>query len=58
MRCVAAPIYLGGGKLLFALSISAPTARMDDAAYENARKLVLKYAELISQAIQSVDFRF
>ena len=55
---MAAPIYLGGGKLLFALSISAPTARMDDAAYENARKLVLKYAELISQEIQSIEFRF
>ena len=41
LRCVAAPIYLGGNKLLFAMSISAPAARMDDAAYENARKLVL-----------------
>ena len=58
-QAVALPyIKQGGGKLLFALSISAPTARMDDAAYENARKLVLKYAELISQEIQSVEFRF
>ena len=31
---------------------------MDDAAYENARKLVPKYADLISQEIQSVEFRF
>ena len=58
LRCVAAPIYLGGNKLLFAMSISAPAARMDDAAYENARKLVLKYADLISQEIQSIEFRF
>ena len=58
LRCVAAPIYLGGNKLLFALSISAPAARMDDAAYENARKLVLKYADLTSQEMQSVEFRF
>lgn len=58
LRCVAAPIYLGGNKLLFAISISAPAARMDDAAYEKARKLVLKYADLISQEMQSVEFRF
>lgn len=58
LRCVAAPIYLGGNKLLFAMSISAPAARMDDAAYEKARKLVLKYADLISQEIQSAEFRF
>ena len=58
LRCVAAPIYLGGNKLLFAMSISAPAARMDEAAYENARKLVLKYADLISQEIQSIEFRF
>lgn len=58
LRCVAAPIYLGGSKLLFALSISAPAARMDDAAYEKARKLVLKYADLISQEMQAVEFRF
>ena len=58
LRGVAAPIYLGGNKLLFAMSISAPAARMDDAAYENARKLVLKYADLISQEIQSIEFCF
>ena len=58
LRCVAAPIYLGGNKLLFAMSISAPTARMDDTAYEKARKLALKYADLISQEMQSVEFRF
>ena len=31
---------------------------MNDAAYENTRKLVLKYADLISQEIQSIEFRF
>ena len=58
LRCVAAPIYLYGNKLLFALSVSAPAARMDDASYERARQLVLKYADLISQEIQTVEFRF
>lgn len=55
LRCVAAPVYAGGDKLLFALSVSAPLARMDDAAYENARKLVLEYADRISRDIQSAE---
>lgn len=55
LRCVAAPVYGGGDKLLFALSVSAPLARMDDAAYENARKLVLEYADRISRDIQSAE---
>lgn len=58
LRCVAAPIYLSGNKLIFALSVSAPAARMSDAAYEKARKLVMEYAELISQEIQAAEFRF
>ena len=57
LRCVAAPIYSGGDKLLFAMSVSAPLARMDDAAYENARRLVLEYAERISQDIQTAESR-
>ena len=57
LRCVAAPIYCGGDKLLFALSVSAPLARMDDAAYENARQLTQEYAGRISQEIQAAESR-
>ncbi len=57
LRCVAAPIYCSGDKLLFAMSVSAPLARMDDAAYENARKLTMEYAERISQEIQALEVR-
>ena len=56
LRCVAAPVYCSGNKLLFALSVSAPLARMDDAAYENARHLVMTYADRISQEIQAVEY--
>lgn len=57
LRCVAAPVYCCGDKLLFALSVSAPLARMDDAAYENARQLVLEYANRISEDIQTAEMR-
>lgn len=57
LRCVAAPVYCSGDKLLFALSVSAPLARMDDAAYENARQLVLEYADRISREIQTAELR-
>lgn len=53
LRCVAAPVYSGGGKVLFALSICAPVARMNDEAYKKACQLVLQYAHSISQEIQS-----
>ncbi len=57
LRCVAAPIYCSGDKLLFAMSVSAPLARMDDTVYENARRLVLEYADRISQEIQAEEIR-
>jgi len=57
LRCVAVPIYCTGDKLLFALSVSAPLARMDDAAYANARQLALEYAGRISQDIQTAEVR-
>lgn len=57
LRCVAAPIYCRGDKLLFALSVSAPLARMDDTAYENARQLVMEYADRISGEIQTAELR-
>lgn len=57
LRCVAAPVYCSGDKLLFALSVSAPLARMDDNAYAKARQLVLDYAGRISQDIQATQLR-
>lgn len=42
---------------LFAISISAPLSRMDDASYAQARQLVIDYAARISQEIQSVEYR-
>ena len=39
------------------MSVSAPLARMDDEAYKNARQLVMKYAERISQEIQDAESR-
>ena len=57
LRCVAAPVFFTPGKPLFAISISAPLSRMDDASYAQARQLVIDYAARISQEIQSVEYR-
>ena len=42
---------------MFAISISAPLSRMDDASYAQARQLVIDYTARISQEIQSVEYR-
>lgn len=52
LRCVAAPIYVSDGKLLFAMSISAPISRMNDGCYTLAKQMVVDYANRISFKIQ------
>ena len=52
LRCAAAPIYGHGGNIMFSMSISAPTIRMDDEHYKEAVKLVMEYSALISKDIQ------
>ena len=52
LRCAAAPIYGYGGKVMFSMSISAPTIRMDDDRYKEAVQLVIEYADKISEAIR------
>ena len=56
LRCAGAPIYLSGKKLLFAISVSAPTVRMDDKTYESVKVLVRKYAAAISSKIQAAQY--
>ena len=50
-------VFITGSKPMFAISISAPLSRMDDASYAQARQLVIDYAARISQEIQSVEYR-
>ena len=57
LRCVAAPIRLSTGYVAFALSVSAPCVRMNDAAYERTRQLTVQYAAKISGKIQSVELQ-
>jgi DNA-binding IclR family transcriptional regulator len=54
LRCVGAPVRLRGGGILFAVSISAPAARVDDRTYAEFRRLVKECAEAISAEIQNV----
>lgn len=55
LRCVAAPVKLSGGATVFAISISAPASRMNDARYVQARDLVVEYAALLSQQLQMLE---
>ena len=57
LRCVAAPVFLTGSKPMFAISISAPLSRMDDALYARSRELVTDFAARISHDIQAAEAR-
>ena len=53
LRCVAAPLRDYGGRVPFAMSISAPVIRMGDDVLKRNRELVVEYAEKISEEFQS-----
>ena len=55
LRCVGAPVCRYDGSVLFAMSVSAPVSRMDDEKYAEAAKLVVRYAALASEKIQSLE---
>ena len=57
LRCVAAPVFLTGSKPMFAISISAPLSRMDDALFARSRELVTVFAARISHDIQAAEAR-
>ena len=44
-------------KPMFAISISAPLSRMDDALYARSRELVTDFAARISHDIQAAEAR-
>ncbi|MEG1682240.1 MAG: IclR family transcriptional regulator [Oscillospiraceae bacterium] len=54
LRCVAAPVRGPGGKVIFAISVSAPVTRMGDDTYQKTRDLVIHYTTLASQEIQEM----
>ena len=55
LRCCGAPVRLSGGNILFAISISGPAARITDSTYREFRKLVVEYAQRISDAVQALE---
>ena len=54
LRCVGAPIYRPDGTIIFAMSVSAPRARMTDARYEEAAREVVHFAALATEEISSL----
>ncbi len=54
LRCVAAPVRLSCGSVAYAISLSAPLARMNDEAYDQARQLVMEYGKKISSELETL----
>lgn len=51
LRCTAAPIRGPGGGILFSVSVSAPTLRMNDITYEATRQAVVRCCAAASEEI-------
>ncbi|MEQ8965389.1 MAG: IclR family transcriptional regulator C-terminal domain-containing protein [Azospirillaceae bacterium] len=51
LRCVAVPIRGAGGRVLGALSVSAPTARMNDDRLDEIREVLLDRAARIGERV-------
>lgn len=57
LRCIAAPIFNGEGKVIAAVSISGPSSRINETTYEEYSKYVIKTARLISEELKNVNWR-
>ncbi|MFN3133975.1 MAG: IclR family transcriptional regulator [Candidatus Kryptonium sp.] len=57
LRCIAAPIFNGEGKVIAAVSISGPSSRINEATYDEYSKYVIKTAKLISEELKNVNWR-
>lgn len=55
LRCTAAPIYHRSGKLLFAVSVSTPTIRMDDDRYQKVTQSVVETCHKISNEFRGLE---
>ena len=51
IRCVAAPIYNGQGKIIAAISVTVPKQRMGRRRMQEIMKQILETARLISEQI-------
>lgn len=57
LRCIAAPIFNGEGKVIAAVSISGPSSRINETTYDEYSKYVIKTARLISEELKNVNWR-
>lgn len=51
LRCVAAPVYGLGGKVVFSISVSSPSIRMNDETYQKTRDLVVACCKVASEEV-------
>ncbi|CUU05108.1 transcriptional regulator, IclR family [Candidatus Kryptobacter tengchongensis] len=56
LRCIAAPVFNGEGKVIAAVSISGPSSRINEEVYDEYSKYVIKTAKLISEELKNIDW--
>lgn len=57
LRCIAAPIFNGEGKVIAAVSISGPSSRINETTYDEYSKYVIRTAKLISEELKNINWR-
>ncbi len=57
LRCIAAPIFDGKGKVIAAVSISGPSSRINEQTYDEYSKYVIRTAKLISEELKNINWR-
>ena len=55
LRCIAAPIFDGNGKVVAAVSISGPVSRINEKTIEEYSKYVVKTANRISKELKNIN---
>jgi len=57
LRCIAAPIFNGEGKVIASVSISGPSSRINEQTYDEYSKYVIKTAKFISEELKNINWR-
>ena len=51
IHCVSAPVFDGGGRLVAAVTVTGPTARLPESRFAQVAKQVMEHAEMVSKRL-------